>query len=219
MNKAKRLLITLIVLCLLGSSVSYANGKNDVESNVQLVGEDVVERINFIDSDGLLVTMTRTSKPDNTYILETKKDGRVVKRTTGEINYRTAYSFLPSKYQSIQPRYIERYLGTASRVGYIGPEYTTASELASAIADVSPSLKLQAAAQVASLIFGMYSSPIPLWVKQVTDSYEVHGDGNTGFLGYYHMYDSYYYYTSSDTTGSNYITVERTDRYNTMPGV
>lgn len=209
----KKILALILIFCLLGSNIAFAQSDNGVTDTIKLVGDNVVETVSFIDSDGIPVRIVRTTTPNDTYTLELIKNG-ITKISYGTVDYDIIYSYLPS----VSPRYKEVYLGTASTVSYIGPEYQTASDLASAISEVVPNIKVAMAAQLASYILGIYAHPVSLWIKKVTDTYEVHGDAG-GFLGYYHMYDAFYVYTHSNTTGADYIHVRYDDRQGTTPGV
>lgn len=215
-KKLARLMALVLTFCLLGSSTALAS--SDQYSTVELLDGNVIETVRFEDTDEKTVTMIKTTRPDNTFSLETIKDGssRVI---AGEADYNIALTFLPENLQNGMPRNIEVYLGTNSRNSYVGPEYKTLSELAGLLSEATSNMKLEIALSLAEMVFDAYSSPVPLWIKKVTDTYEVHGEGDIGFLGYYHMYDWFYIYDHNDTTGPDFIATDRADRYDTTPGV
>lgn len=207
-------LLSIVLIC----CISYTNlafAAND--ASVQVENENVVESVTFIDSDGVNVTMVKITMPNNTFILETRKNGQCIS-VSGTADYAVALTFL-EKPQVSMPRYRPVYLGTASGVTYIGPEYQTAADLARAISAKIKNTKLSIATQLAAEVFRVHASPVSLWIKKVTDTYEVHGDGSIGFLGYYSMHDYFYVFNHSNTTGSDYMTSSSDIREGTTPGL
>ncbi len=192
-----------------------------LNDSIELVDQNVVEEVSFIDIDGAVVKMTRFSTPDGVASLTISRND-VSKTREMNVDFVSLVSESRKSNRLIATREsgtVDVFLGTASTVTYFGPEYYVASDLASAIADSIPNITLSNAFKIASYIFDLYAKPTPLWVKKVTFSYEVHGAGGGGFLGYYHMKDAFYSYTSKDTTGPDYIQVTYEDRYGTTPGL
>lgn len=212
------LLSITLICCLLLNTLAFAAPVVTNSSSVQLINKNVVEKLFFIDTDGSAVTMIKTTRPNNTFELITYKNG-ASSTIQGTGDYQAALSYVNNETFIQVAQTIEIYLGTASTSFYIGPEYKTASDLARLLVGKVKDLRLQIALEIASSIFLLYASPVPLWIKQVTASYEVHGEGGMGFLGYYHMYDSFYTYNHSDTTGPDFISAEYSDREGTTPGI
>lgn len=211
-------LILTLILCFSFNTTTYAmTNSSSITEDIQLINHNVVETVSFIDTDEIPVTIIKTTKPDNTFDLQTIKNGNT-KTISGEADYNIALTFLPASDYPIKLRYIEKYLGSASDVTYIGPQWGSLSDLLDYLMLV-PNIKVSVATLLAKQICNQFNNPVPLWIKKVTDSYEVHGDGNTGFLGYYHMYDWFYTYTHSNTSGSDYIASSKDNRYGTTPGI
>lgn len=213
------LLSIILINCLLFNTIAFAAPASN-SSSIQLVNNNVIEKVTFIDSDGYAVTMVKTTEPNNTFKLTTTKNG-VSSTIQANGDYQAALSYVNSDTdkQVAVTSTKEVYLGTASTSFYQGPEYKTASALASLLSTKIKDLRLSIATQIAAQIFRIHYSPVPIWIKQVTASYEVHGGGDIGFLGYYHMYDSFYFYDHNDTTAPDFIGVEYSDREGTTPGI
>lgn len=209
------LLSITLVCCLFSSTVAFAAPESN-SSSIRLVDGQVEEKVTFIDTDGIGTIMEKTTRPNDTFELTTTKNGESV-TIQGTSDYQTVLSYVNGETSIQSARTKEVYIGTVSGNTYIGPEYKTASDLAR-ILSTKMNLKLSIALEMAANIFDLFYSPVPLWIKKVTSTYEVHGDGDIGFLGWYHMYDSFYTYNHSDTTGPDYIDVRYSDREDTTPG-
>ena len=228
----KKLTSLLLVLCMVlsvGTCFVYADSTsstatlNNITCSTTIKDGNIVETVHMIDSDGVPATLIKTTSPNNTYTLELIKNGEH-SIDVGRVNYDAVFAgtkdALPISPYEARPNTTEIFLGTSSNVTYIGPEWGTAAFLAKLIARKMPNTSLKVATKIAGKICSLFDSPVPLWIKKVTSSYEVHGVGGAGFLGYYHMYDSFYTYTHSDTTGPDYLQPPTySDRFGNTPGV
>lgn len=227
-KKLTSLLLALCMVLCVSTCFAYADSPssatlNNITCSTTIQNGNIVETAHMIDSDGVPATLIKTTSPNNTYTLELIKNGKH-SIDVGRVNYDAVFAATEdplsiSPYKA-KPNTTEVFLGTASNVTYIGPEWRTASDLANIITCLMSTTTLQVATTIAGQICSLFASPVPLWIKKVTSSYEVHGVGGAGFLGYYHMYDSFYTYTHSDTTGPDYLQPPTyADRFGNTPGV
>lgn len=231
MKNKCRVLGLVLVFCYIFSTFSpaYAAGVTNEYSghfdiSVELVDGVITETSTFIGVDEKIVYRIF---PNDTCSVTQIVDGLVKKQITGTADYNLALScsgFASQPMRAQSSSVHEKFLGQVQSYFRTGPEWQTVSDLAMELSNVFMGYGFGTAAVISMLasqiVLVAYTS-CPLWYRLVTKSYEMHSYDHTGaeyFLGYYLMKETVYVYTSSNTSGSNYITSAYQERTNTMPG-